>query len=219
MFLAGGGTPVQEGRVWEAAFSNVATILYWPFALPDERIRAAGDWFAEALRDRDLDAVVTMWTSLEGRCPSDLATFDAIAVGGGTTSKLTSHIHCQGFAEPLAAFIRDGGTYYGGSAGALLPACEITLAGMIEDDPQALGMTGLGVLQDATVLPHADRFDSALPARLAKALDQDVIAVPEDAGIRTDGVHTEAIGPGVVRRVTPSGLLTALAEFPPIVVE
>lgn len=210
MFLAGGGTPAQEGRVWEAAFSGVASILYWPFALPDERIPAAEDWFVGALRDRDLNAVVTAWTSLEGRSSNDLATFDAIAVGGGTTSKLTRHIQSHGFAGPLAAFIREGGTYYGGSAGAILPARQITLASMIEDDPHALGMTGLGVLQEATVLPHANRFDSALPARLAKSLNQDVIAVPEDAGIRTDGVHAEPIGPGVVRRATPSGLVTAL---------
>lgn len=108
MFLAGGGTPGQERLVWEAAFSEATTILYWPFALADERVPAAGGWFRGALWDLGLEAVVTMWPSLDGRRTSDLLAFDAIAVGGGTTSKLCRHVYTHGFAEPLAAFIRDG---------------------------------------------------------------------------------------------------------------
>lgn len=83
---------------------------------------------------------------------------------------------------------------------------------MIEDDPEALGTAGLGLLEEAVVLPHADRFDSALPARLAASLNTDVIAVPEDAGIRSDGIDIEAIGPGPVRRVTPYGSMTRLEQ-------
>lgn len=211
MFLAGGGSPAQEMRVWEQAFEGATAILYWPFALPDERVPSAAAWFTAALTEGGLNADVTTWESLDGHDAAELADFDTIAVGGGLTSKLTGHIRAHQFDGPLASYIRSGGTYYGGSAGAILPCADITLAGMIEDDPASANVPGLDVLPDVGILPHADRYPHELAGQLAAMLGYDVIALSEDSGIRVDGAELRAIGPGAVRRTRPDRSRSILA--------
>lgn len=211
MFLAGGGSPTQEARVWRGSFAGASTILYWPFALPDERIPAAAGWFIGALVDQGITADVTTWESLDDHRSREIADFDVIAVGGGLTSKLAGHIRAHQFDEPLADYIRAGGTYYGGSAGAILPCAEITLAGLIEDDPASADAPGLGVLRDAAIFPHADTYPRELAAQLASRLGYDLIALAEDSGVRVDGTELTAIGPGVVRRTRTDGSTTTMS--------
>lgn len=203
MYLAGGGSPAQEARVWQEAFAGAPTVLYWPFALPDQRIPFAASWLTTALVEQGLTATVTTWESLDGHSGSELASFDVIAVGGGLTSRLTGHIRDHEFDGPLASYIRSGGTYYGGSAGAILPCAEITIAGMIEDDPESANMPGLGALKDTAILPHADKLPHERAGELASALGCDVISLPENSGIRIDGASMTAIGPGTVHRTHP----------------
>lgn len=211
MFLAGGGTPEQEMRVWQDAFAGEPAVLHWPFALSAERVSAAGSWLVGALGQLSLPATVTVWESLDGHHPSELDHFDVIAVGGGLTSRLARHLRDHRFDRPLAAYIEAGGTYYGGSAGAILPCAEITLAGMIEDDPASASMPGLALLADAGILPHADTFPRELAGDLASALGHDVISLPENSGVRIEGAELTAIGPGVVRRTRPDRSSSALA--------
>jgi hypothetical protein len=44
LVLGGGGDPGQEREVWRAAFAGVRRVVYWPFALPGERIGQAPEW-------------------------------------------------------------------------------------------------------------------------------------------------------------------------------
>ncbi|YAL84407.1 Type 1 glutamine amidotransferase-like domain-containing protein [Dermacoccaceae bacterium W4C1] len=212
MFLGGGGSASQEARVWQQAFEGAGSILYWPFALPDQRLPGAAHWFTGALDECGISAKVTTWESLATHHPDELTQFDVIAVGGGLTSKWARHIQDHQFATPLVDFIRAGGTYYGGSAGAILPCADITVAGLIEHDPDSMHMPGLGVLHDLGILPHADTFGDDLPAQLAKRLGHDVISLPEDSGLRVADTGFSAIGPGVARRTSPDGSCRHLPE-------
>lgn len=210
MFLAGGGTPEQEAEVWTAAFEGVTRVVYWPFALPDERIPTAADWLAAGLALLGITAEVSTWPTLEGHQARDLDAFDLVFVGGGSTSKLMHHIRRHGFGAVLAAHIRGGGRYYGGSAGALLPCESLTLAGMVEDDPGAEGLPGLGVLVGASVFPHADTYPPDTPGRVAARLGHDVIALSEASGIRITGRTIEPLGPEAVRIARSDGSGEAL---------
>src|SRR5439155_22807477 len=92
LYLAGGGTPRQEENVWRAAFAGVCQVLYWPFALPDDRIPGAPDWFRNGLAELGIEVEVDPWSSLAGHDPAELAAADLIFVGGGPPSKLASHL-------------------------------------------------------------------------------------------------------------------------------
>jgi len=91
LFLAGGGTTEQEAQVWAAAFAGVTNVLYWPFALADERAPAAEAWLSDGMHSLGITAAVSMWTSLAGHDAPELAGYDLVFVGGGTTSKLVNH--------------------------------------------------------------------------------------------------------------------------------
>ncbi len=204
MFLAGGGNPQDEARVWAAAFDGVATAVYWPFALPDDQVPSAEAWLMRGLRSLSIEANVATWASLDGHHAQELDDFDLVFVGGGTTSKLVEHARRHGFDTALANHIRGGGRYYGGSAGALLMCEWITLASMIEDDSEAAGMRGIGAFVGASVLPHADTFAPDTAPKLAAQLGHKVFALPEASGVRVCGGASIPSGQGSFGSLTPT---------------
>lgn len=202
MYLAGGGTPQQERVVWQEAFEGVARVLYLPLALPPERILGAEGWLLGGLIDLGIEAQVTTWTSPREHEPHELYECDLLFVGGGLTSRLVSALKDAGLFEPVRRFISDGGRYYGGSAGALLTCEVVTVAAMVEDDPTASGMEGLGLLHGLTVLPHANQYPDARPIELVEALGQPVLAIPEASGVVVTNERFRVLGPDPVRLVT-----------------
>ncbi|MBX6751207.1 MAG: Type 1 glutamine amidotransferase-like domain-containing protein [Micromonosporaceae bacterium] len=205
IYLAGGGSHSQEALVWREAFSGITRAVYWPFALPDDRIpHDVTSWLHAALHDLDIGVNIDVWPSLDGRSSADLRPYELLFVGGGTTSKLAAHVHAYGFTQPVIDFVTGGGGYLGSSAGAILACDTITIAGLIEDDPDARGMAGLGLVPGLSVYPHADTF-SADPVQLARELGHDVIALPEASGVAIRDGELRAIGPDTVRLIADAG--------------
>ncbi len=196
--------------MWAEAFAGASRVLYWPFALPSERIPGASSWLRDALHELSIVVDLSTWKDLGEHHTDELSHFDLLFVGGGTTSKLASHIEEHRFGDAVRGFLEAGGTYYGGSAGAVLSCAEITLASQIEDDPRAAGMPGLGLVQGISVLPHADKYARARARDLADSLGQDVLALPEAAGVAIVDHTVRAIGPDIVRLVAPGGITRTL---------
>jgi peptidase E len=119
LVLGGGGDASQEREVWRIAFAGVRKVVYWPFALPDERAGRAPEWLRGSLAGLGIQAEVDAWLTLEGRTAAELSPADLLFVGGGTTSKLLEHICEHGFRGHVADHVAQGGRYYGGSAGAV----------------------------------------------------------------------------------------------------
>jgi dipeptidase E len=206
MYLAGGGTPQRESLVWQAAFEGVHRVLYWPFALPVERIPGAESWLQAGLVDLGIEAQVTSWASPMQHHPYELNECDLLFVGGGLTSRLVSALSNANLFEHVRRFITEGGRYYGGSAGALLPCEVVTVAAMIEDDPSASGMEGLGLLHGLSVFPHADLYPDTRPAEVAAALGHSVLAIPEASGVAIVGKRLQVLGPEPIRLITQDGV-------------
>ncbi len=199
LYLAGGGSPRQEELVWRAAFDGVRRVVYWPFALPDERIPAAPDWFEAGLAELGIEVEVDPWSSLAGHDPAELAAAELIFVGGGTTSKLARHVRGHGFDQAVRDHVAAGGRYYGGSAGALLPCTSIALAAPIDDDPDAAAEpAGLDLVAGATVLPHANQFAAADQHRWSTDLGQRLLSVPEASGVHLTATTCTVLGPDPV---------------------
>lgn len=199
LFLGGGGDASQEREVWRAAFDGVRRVVYWPFALPDERVSRAPEWLRGSLDYLGIRAEVDAWLSLEGHTPAELETADLLFVGGGTTSKLLEHICEHGFRDRVAGFVARGGRYYGGSAGALIAGESITLAELADNDSRAAASpAALGLFSGVTVLPHADTFALTDMQFWAHRLGQRIVAIPEAGGVRVRGDEWASIGPGQV---------------------
>ena len=188
IYLAGGGSHRQEALVWREAFTGITRAVYWPFALPDDRIPEAESWLRTALNDLEIDAQVDVWLSLDGRSPADLRPYELLFVGGGITSKLAVHVLTYGFPQPVVDFVTGGGAYLGGSAGAILACDTITIAALIDDDPAARGLPGLGLVPGLSVYPHVDTY-AADPASTSST------AATHDSRLASPFVR-----PGMVRR-------------------
>jgi dipeptidase E len=206
LFLGGGGSASQEREVWRAAFDGVRRVIYWPFALPGERVSQAPGWLRDSLASLGIQAEVDAWLSLEGHTPAELETADLLFVGGGTTSKLLEHICEHGFRDPVAGFVARGGRYYGGSAGALIAGESIMLAGLAGNDSRAAASpAALGLFSGVAVLPHADTFTLTDIRSWARQLGQRIVAIPEAGGLRVHEDEWAAIGPGQVTLIWGEG--------------
>ena len=111
----------------------------------------------------------------------------------------------RGFAAAARAFVWSGGRYYGGSAGAILAFERITVAALVDDDPAAHGMPGLGLLTGWSVLPHADTLHPRTAAPVCEVLGDDLLVLPEDGGaVFVDGVM-RPLGSGHVEVLSRDG--------------
>lgn len=127
--------------------------------------------------------------------PHELTTFDLLHVGGGNTFLLLDHIQRHTFVDAVREFVDLGGTYYGGSAGAIIACQDIEIAA--PHDPNNVGLTdlnGLGLVPAYSILPHYDNVvDPALS--WAREHQRPLLAVPERGGIRYCDETFTAIGP------------------------
>jgi len=200
VYLAGGGSPADEGEVWRDAYAGVGRVLYWPFALRAEMLDTSDGWFRTALHELGLSPEVTTWTTLEGQDSFDLESFDLVHVGGGNTFHLLDHIRRQGFLGPVRSFVQKGGRYYGGSAGAIVACGDIRTA--VGRDPNVVGitdLTALGLVPWRFVEPHYRGEESST------ALGERVLGIPERGGVSWDGHHFTAIGPDPTYDLTATG--------------
>ena len=151
--------------MWRLAFTGVDRVIYWPFALPDERVDGAPAWLRDSLVRLSIQAEVEPWLVLEGHAGAELDSADLLFVGGGTTSKLMEHIRSHGFQDRVADFVARGGRYYGGSAGALIAGESILLAALADDDSRAAANpAALRLFSGVTVL-RTRTYSRLVPCR------------------------------------------------------
>lgn len=205
VFLAGGGSARQEAQVWGEAFAGVGSVLYWPFALPHHQVPAAESWFRDSMRELGITAQVDTWTGLRAHEPAELDAYDLLFVGGGRTSRLAREVLDHGFGHAVRTYVRSGGRYYGGSAGAILACERVTVAALVEDDAASHGMTGLGLLTGWSVLPHGDKVPPCTPAAVCEAVGADLLVLSEASGVVLEDGAMRAIGPDSVRVLSRDG--------------
>lgn len=200
VLLGGGGDAQAEREVWRHFASPDNRMLYWPFALDGDMLQGAARWFTTQLKGMGIAAPrVETWTTLAEHEPTELAEFDVPCVGGGNTFALLNHLQRHRFTNPVREWVASGGTYYGGSAGALLATTSIAVCE--HEDTNDVGLTdtgGLGFLPTRGLLPHYTPGKLALAHRLATEFRTPIVGVPENGGlILRDGLVLVA-GPAPV---------------------
>nr|WP_275588411.1 Type 1 glutamine amidotransferase-like domain-containing protein [Microlunatus panaciterrae] len=170
-------------------------ILYWPFALSGRMLEGAEAWLRDQLARRSSGADLVTWPSLESHSVDELTTFDLLFVGGGNTFGLLDHLDRHDFVEAVRRFVEDGGSYYGGSAGAILACDSIAIAEM--HDTNDVGLTrldGLGLLPGPALLPHYGPQHETAAQAWCRSHGGRVLGVPERSGIVVTDKDVRVVG-------------------------
>lgn len=198
VYLGGGGSAFDEEALWRLMLPERRRIVYWPFALPPERLPAARASLVSSLDDLHLDAEVEVWATLRDRRPEQLTRGDLLFVGGGNTFRLLQEVRRHGFVEAVAGFVRDGGDYYGGSAGAVLAGADIRIAdGLDENEPGLSDLGALPLVDAFTVLPYYDDSQQATARAWCRTHGRTLLGVPERSGVVVRDGWAEVVGAAV----------------------
>jgi dipeptidase E len=164
---------------------------------------------------------LTTWTDLLGHRPSELSEFDLLFVGGGNTFDLLKHVAEQDFTGPVRQFVEAGGSYYGGSAGAVLASGSIESAsGYDENTTDLTDLTGLGLVPGVMIIPHYTDREEPTAVNLNAVHKKPVLGIPETAGIMITPHHAKVVGVDPAhlidgarsRRLAPGAQITEVAS-------
>lgn len=157
LYLCGGGSGKQ---IFDAMlkFSNEINknkpILYVPLAMDENKYDSCYKWFESEIKQVGLKEF-EMVRSKEELSKKDFSSYSAIFIGGGNTYKLLSDIKACSNYEKIVEYIKNGGTVFGGSAGAIIFGKDIDCCK--QDDKNKIGLedtTGFNCLNDYSILCH-----------------------------------------------------------------
>ncbi|MCA0330183.1 MAG: Type 1 glutamine amidotransferase-like domain-containing protein [Actinobacteria bacterium] len=203
LYLGGGGSADDEALLWQEWVRPGIRCVYWPFALEPSAYDEGLRWYQRSLPD---DVDVVLWRDLAEHAPGELDAADVLLVGGGNTYALLDHIRRTGWADPVAQWVRDGGAYFGSSAGAVITGADIDVARFA--DPNDVGLTdttGLRLLPGLVLRPHYSPADLPELQERAGTTGLTVLGLPEDGGVAVVDGEIRNPGPGDVAVVTTDG--------------
>lgn len=187
LFLGGGGSIEQSFLFDKEFFSSLprqSRLLYIPIALHRGPVgyESCIDWFSGFVSRHSNGKEINITTVLEGTHIEALNTFDAIYIGGGNTYYLLDYLRKTGMGERLVEYVRENGSIYGGSAGAMVLGKDIRTVEE-ENDRGYEYYEGLNFLGDFSVLCHYQDTMLENVLDLSARLRNSILAIPEDSGI------------------------------------
>ena len=207
VFLGGGGSVDDEAALWGEFAKEGQRVLYWPMALPTKEHAFAETWLRDSLAPRGSFDLV-MWSSLAGRKAEELLTFDLLFIGGGNTYALLDEVQRHQFLEPVRQFVADGGSFYGGSAGAVLAGADIATAAPFDSNDVGIeDSSALDLLFGASLQPHFEPNQTERLRRFVATASATVIAIPERCGVAVHGDLARNVGPEPLVIFQPDGYL------------
>ncbi|MBN1585522.1 Type 1 glutamine amidotransferase-like domain-containing protein [Candidatus Uhrbacteria bacterium] len=210
LFLSGGGDERKAYALDEAfmrSLNDSPRVLYIPLAL-DRTMRGfevCYDWITATLGSHSSNFVdVVMWLDVEGKTVVELRQFDAIYIGGGNTYKLLSAFRETGFDSAIKQYLDEGGTVYGGSAGAVIFGQTVRTVPE-ENDRQYVHEAALGIIGRYSLRCH---YTSAEEQRIREnsiRFGIDALALPEDTGLILNKDGLTVFGMGIIHFDSSSG--------------
>ena len=206
--LAGGGD-TEDSRPLDELFAAwtgpSGRMLFLPVALDGLR----HDRYLETIRSEFTPLGVSkieMWTDLLEHDANELAAFDSIYLGGGSTFRLLARLRDSGFDNALVSYARQGGAIYGCSAGADVLGRDIMTAA--HDDSNDVGLTethGLDLVAGHAVWCHYRPDIDALVVEYVQERGIPVLAISERSGVTAHGDRLASVGFDPVYRFDEDG--------------
>ena len=198
IFISGGGG-AEDSFLLDKRFIDSLLkrkILYIPVAMERDSMgfEACYDWIVSALSQHSNDFIdIIMIVDLKDIKNLNINDFDGIYIGGGNTYKLLQHIYDNNFDDALVSFLKDVGTIYGGSAGAIVLGKNIaTVSG--ENDKNYKYNEGLSLIGDYSVVCHYNKNDDKKILEFIELYRYPVIALSEKSGLIIDNNKSEVVG-------------------------
>ena len=187
IFLSGGGDVEKSFEFNENYFSILpdrTKILYIPIALDRGVVgfEACYDWFSGLVSKHAEGKDIDFTMLLQQDRIQNLNMFDSIYVGGGNVYKLLDYFISNDLTQKIKEYIKKGGIYYGGSAGAVILGKDLRIVGE-ENDKNYSHFEGLNLLEDKSVIPH---YKSSLDKKIFEFVEEfnsNVIAITEESGV------------------------------------
>lgn len=205
IFLSGGGDEKQSFEVDKQFLKGIKTILYIPQARKEERFPDCLEWITHALHQHKK---VNITMAIDLTAPLNLSKFDAIYVGGGNTYRLLKKIKETKFDKKLIEYYQNGGTIYGGSAGAIIWGRDINTASIgFDSDKNETNLkdtSGLEILSATDIQCHYRVSQLKKHKEYATKTGRNIIAIPEGSAVLIDGNIPKVIGKKPVYVIYPN---------------
>ena len=193
IILAGGGSK-EKAELIDKYFSEIINknrpLLYIPFARK-EPFDGCLDWFKKTYEGYGITDIKMISDSNELR-DLDLNKYSAIYVGGGNTYLLMSVLSEIDFKKKLSSYLKNGGVYYGGSAGAVILGKSVKTS-TSKNEPD-LGEDGLDQLGGKSIACHYREDEEKAIIHLSEEEDTEIIAIPEDSALVISKDEKKVVG-------------------------
>lgn len=157
LFLCGGGSGLQVLYALNM-FSNLVNkempVLYIPLAMEIKKYDSCYEWFKEEMQQVNITNLEMVTTSIE-LSQKNFNDYSAIFIGGGNTYKLLHELKMNNNIDKINKYLRNGGTVFGGSAGAIIFGKDINGCALDDSNDVKINDTrGLNFLEDYSLLCH-----------------------------------------------------------------
>jgi dipeptidase E len=187
IIISGGGEKEDSYLVDKTYFDllkNNSKILYIPIALKakDTSYEECYDWFVDLISLHSNSKEIDFTMLLEDDDIPDLNNYDSIYVGGGNTYKLLNFVYTKRIDSILIDYIKNGGLYYGGSAGGIILGRNIDTV-KEENIKNYKYSNGLSMVGNYSIYCHYEKNADERLERYVLEYKNPVIALPENMGI------------------------------------
>ena len=188
VFICGGGSGEQTRKALRRlneVIRHDLPCLYIPLAMEEERYDSCFEWITGELECVEIPGI-EMVRSAEELALKNLEDYGFLFIGGGNTFRLLYELKRVHMFEPIREYLRNGGTAFGGSAGAIIFGEDLESCAL--DDANEVGLKdteGFDVLCGISFLCHftnrAPEQDRRSEEYLLKISDhRKIYALPEE---------------------------------------
>ena len=163
VFICGGGSGEQTRRAvhrLNEVIRHDLPCLYIPLAMEEEHYDSCYEWITGELSSVEIPGI-EMIRSAEELSRKRLMDYSFLFIGGGNTFKLLNDIKRVHMFRPIREYLQNGGTAFGGSAGAIIFGEDLESCAL--DDQNEVGLKdteGFDVLGGISFLCH---FTNRIP--------------------------------------------------------
>ncbi len=157
VFICGGGSGEQTRRALHRlneVIRHDLPCLYIPLAMEEDRYDSCYEWITGELSRVEIPGI-EMVRSAEDLSRKCLADYSFLFIGGGNTFRLLNEIKRVHMFEPIRKYLQNGGTVFGGSAGAIIFGEDLESCALDDENEVGLKDTeGFDVLGGVSFLCH-----------------------------------------------------------------
>ncbi len=194
LFLGGGGgkdDSVLLDREFEKTIPQNKEIVYIPLATEDFTLDECLKWITSIFPKQKIN----MWRELNKNTFAQLVTAGVVYIGGGNTYKLLNLFHKSGFDKVLKNYANNGGTVYGGSAGAIILSKDLSTCHGDINKMGVIDIKALNLLNNDAIWCHYKERDDPEILKLKNQNPQErIIAMSERTGVHFTGGIYRVVG-------------------------